>query len=130
MAQHRVIFYRVMVYMQSLPWNVKCVIFTAAVAGGYWYLPPKNIGVLALLLWLPYVALAWYDYAYECRFKMQPTVFPFGRWIFLPFKPLGYKNAFESLPDDRKATIKRVDHIAAWTVLVVLVASAWTVFAT
>ena len=104
--------------LSSLPWNVKCVVFTALVAGGYWYLPPKNLAVLVLLLWLPYVSLAWYDYAYECRFKMQPTIFPFGRWIFLPFKPPGYKDAYDALPDDKKAVIYRADHIAAWTSLV------------
>jgi hypothetical protein len=107
-----------------LPWNVKCVIFTSLVAGGYWYLPPKNLIVLVLLLWLPYVSMAWYDYMYGCHFKMQPTVFPFGRWIFLPFKPPGYKDAYDALPQDQKNVIYRVDHVAAWTSLVGTVVAA------
>jgi hypothetical protein len=38
--------------------NIKCIIFTAILAGGYWYLPPKNLWILAFLIWFPYIALA------------------------------------------------------------------------
>jgi hypothetical protein len=102
--------------------NIKCIIFTIIIAGGYWFLPRKNWLVLIFLLWLPYVALAWYDYSYDCRDKMQPTVFPFGRWIFLPFKPQGYKDEFDKLPPEKIATMDYVDHLTAWTILVVVVA--------
>ena len=98
--------------------NVKCVVFTAAVAGGYWWLPRRRLWVLAVLLWLPYVAMAWYDYAYGCRDKMQPTLFPFGRYVFLPFKPPGYRAEFERMSPAQHAAMDRLDHVAGWTLAV------------
>ena len=104
--------------------NIKCVVLTAIIAGGYWWLPPKSVWVLVFLLWLPYVALAWYDYAYSCQFQMQPTLLPFGRWLFLPFKPPSYKKAYEDLPPEAKADMDTIDHITGWTLLVIAVAVA------
>jgi len=106
--------------------NIKCIVFTVLVAGGYWFLPPKNWIVLIFLLWLPYIALAWYDYSYDCGDKMQPTVFPFGRWIFLPFKPQGYKDQFNKMPPEDIRTMDYVDHLTGWTLLIGAVAvGAW-----
>ena len=34
--------------------NIKCVIFTLFLAGGYWFAPAKNIWILGFLLWFPY----------------------------------------------------------------------------
>jgi hypothetical protein len=79
--------------------NIKCVIFSLAIAGGYWYLPPKNFWVLFFLIWFPYIALAWYDYSYNCRDKLGPTVVPFGRYFWLPFKPQGYKDEFTKMAE-------------------------------
>lgn len=100
--------------------NIKCVIFTLIVAGGYWYLPPKNMYILLFLLWLPYVAMAWYDYAYDCKDKMMPTLFPLGRYIFLPFKPAGYKAEFDKFSSDQIKSMDRIDHITIWTLVVIL----------
>ena len=102
---------------QPFSFNVKCIVFTAAVAGGYWYLPSRSWWVLALLLWLPYVAMAWYDYAYDCRFKMHPTLIPFGRYLFLPFKPPSYKQEYRELPRENIERMRRLDHVTAWTLL-------------
>ena len=98
--------------------NLKCIILTILIAGGYWYFPQKNIFVLIFLLWIPYVALAWYDYSYDCRDKMQPTMFPFGRYIFLPFKPKGYQDQFKKMSKDQITSMDRLDHIVGWTVLI------------
>jgi hypothetical protein len=103
-------------------WNIKCIIFTAIIAGGYWYLPPKNTLILLFLLWIPYVAVAWYDYSYDCKDKIQPTLFPFGRYIFLPFKPSGYKQAFEKMPKEQIEAMNNIDHIVSWTILIVVIA--------
>lgn len=103
---------------QPFAWNVKCVVFTSIIAGGYWYLPPKNKYILLFLLWLPYVAMAWYDYAYDCKDKMQPTLFPYGRYIFLPFKPDGYKKEFDKMPEEQKKAMDRLDHVLTWTILI------------
>lgn len=101
--------------------NVKCIVFTVALAGGYWLAPPKSPWVLGLLLWLPYIAMAWYDHVYDCRDKMDPTVVPFGRILFLPFKPGPYKGEFRKMAASQLKIMDRVDHVAAWTVLVMAV---------
>jgi len=97
--------------------NIKCIIFTLILAGGYWYLPPKNLYVLIFLLWFPYIALAWYDYSYDCQDKLKPTLVPFGRYIWLPFKPPGYKEEFEKLPPDQIAAMNKVDHVVFWSII-------------
>jgi hypothetical protein len=100
--------------------NLKCIIFTALIAGGYWYLPQKNLWVLLFLLWFPYIALAWYDYSYNCRNKLAPTVVPFGRYIWLPFKPQAYKDEFNKLADDQIQVMNRVDHLVGWSGVILL----------
>ncbi len=106
---------------QPFKFNIKCIIFTAVLAGGYWFLPKKNLFILLFLLWFPYIAMAWYDYSYQCKDKLEPTAVPFGRAIWLPFKPPEYKQAYEDLPPEKKAIMDRVDHVAAWTILIGLV---------
>lgn len=103
-------------------WNIKCIIFSVVVAGGYWYLPPKNLLVLLFLLWLPYVAMTWYDYSYDCKDKMQPTLFPFGRYIFLPFKPAGYKKEYEKMPKEQIEAMNNLDHVLTWSILITIIA--------
>lgn len=105
--------------------NVKCILFTAALAGGYWLAPAKSPWVLGLLLWLPYIAMAWYDHAYDCRDKMDPTIVPFGRWLFLPFKPPSYKREFNKMAASQLRTMDKVDHVTAWTLLVGAAVVAW-----
>lgn len=102
-------------------WNVKCVVFTAIVSAGYWFAPHKNVWMLLFLLWFPYVAMAWYDYTYDCANKLQPTVVPFGRVLWLPFKPPGYKQKFDELPPEQIEVMNRVDHVTAWTLFVVAI---------
>lgn len=106
---------------QPFKFNVKCIVFTLALAAGYWYLPPKNVWILAFLLWFPYIALAWYDWSYGCQDKLQPTLVPFGRYIWLPFKPPGYKEAFEALPAENIEAMNRLDHLVGWTLVAMAV---------
>ena len=63
----------------------------------FYYLPKKNKIAMAFLLYLPYFLLAWYDFLMNCKFRMQPTLFPFGRFVYLPFKPPPYKKRFDNL---------------------------------
>jgi hypothetical protein len=100
--------------------NWKCIIFTLILAGGYWTLPHKNKWVLAFLLWFPYIALAWYDYSYDCKDKLKPTLVPFGRYIWLPFKPPGYKEEFNKLDPDQIKDMDTMDHLVGWTIVAVL----------
>jgi len=97
--------------------NWKCIIFTLILAGGYWTLPHKNKWVLAFLLWFPYIALAWYDYSYDCHDKLKPTLVPFGRYIWLPFKPPGYKEEFNKLDPDQIKDMNTMDHLVGWTIV-------------
>lgn len=47
--------------------NVKCIVFTLSCTLCYWYLPPKNKWILVILLYLPYLLMAYYDYYYDCK---------------------------------------------------------------
>jgi hypothetical protein len=96
--------------------NIKCVIFTVILASGYWYLPQKNLYVLLFLLWFPYIALAWYDWAYKCTPALGPTLIPLGQYFWLPFKPPGYKAAYAQDVQLQEA-YARMDHRVAWTIL-------------
>jgi hypothetical protein len=102
--------------------NIKCVIFTAMLAGGYWFLPPKNYFVLFFLLWFPYIAMAWYDYMYECRNKLGPTIVPFGRYMWLPFKPPQYQAEYNKMSESQIGLMSRVDHVVGWTIVILVLA--------
>lgn len=97
--------------------NPKCIAFTAAVAGGYWALPPRRWWALGLLLWLPYVAMAWYDHAYDCRDGLDPTLVPFGRYLFLPFKPGPYRRAYGKMAQAQIDAMRRLDHVLGWSLV-------------
>lgn len=101
--------------------NLKCIIFTLILALGYWYLPKKNYIILIFLLWFPYIALAWYDYIYRCKDKMKPTIIPFGRYLFLPFKPKGYKDEFNKLPPEAIQAMDTLDHITIYTLIFIFI---------
>lgn len=53
--------------------NEKCIVFTAMLALGYWFLPAANKLVLLGLLIFPYLWLSYYDVAYDARRNMGPT---------------------------------------------------------
>lgn len=53
--------------------NLKCIVFTALLASGYWFLPSRNKYVLLALAYFPYLALAWYDWIYACKHNFGPT---------------------------------------------------------
>lgn len=101
---------------QPFKFNMKCVIFSAMLAGGYWYLPHKNRLVLIFLLWFPYIALAWYDYAYSCTPALGPTVVPFGQYLWLPFKPPSYKQEYAEDLHIQEG-YQSMNHVIGWTIL-------------
>ena len=98
--------------------NIKCIIFSLVLAAGYWYLPPKKLWILVFLLWFPYIVLAWYDWSYGCQSKIGPSPVPFGRYIWVPFKPKGYQEEVKNLSPEQKALWDRVDHVAGWSIIV------------
>jgi hypothetical protein len=100
--------------------NIKCIVFTFIIVIIYWFLP-KNLFILFFLLWSPYIVLAWYDYSYKCQNKMMPTIIPYGRYIFLPFKPPDYQREFRQLPPDAIQAMNTLDHITTWTIIVIII---------
>lgn len=97
--------------------NIKCIVLSMLVAGGYWTLPPKSLAVVALLFWVSYVGLSWYDELYDCSNKMKPTLIPWGRRVFLPWKPKSYQAGMVDLSPRQIQTMDRVDHLFTFTVL-------------
>lgn len=83
-------------------------------------LPRKNYWVLAATLYLPYLAIAWWDYIFDCSNRMDPTIFPFGRFIYLPFKPADYKQRWQELPDEKKGTIAQFDAWVFWILFAII----------
>lgn len=53
--------------------NMKCIVFSTLLAGGYWFLPVRNKYILVALIYFPYLALAWYDWIYACQHNFGPT---------------------------------------------------------
>ena len=101
--------------------NVKCIVVSLMVGSGYWFLPSKNIWILLFLFWVSYVGLSWYDELYDCSNAMKPTLFPFGRMVFLPFKPPGYREEMKNLSTRQLEVMDRVDHLASFTSIMCLV---------
>ena len=62
--------------------------------------------------------MAWYDYSYQCQLdKLKPTLVPFGRYVWLPFKPKGYQEEFAKMPPEQIQAMNRLDHVVGWTVV-------------
>ena len=51
--------------------NPKCLLFSAIIMGIYWFSPVnKNALLLPVIFVISYVAMAWYDYMYNCDLIM------------------------------------------------------------
>jgi hypothetical protein len=52
--------------------NPKCVLFSTSLMAFYWYLPAtKNVFMLPIIFIISYIAMAWYDYIYDCNIVMR-----------------------------------------------------------
>jgi hypothetical protein len=98
--------------------NPKCLVFSAAVLGVYWLPHPKaflhRCVAAFLLATAAYIALAWYDYIYDCTDRLGPTLLG---WMSGMFKPAEYRKKFDDLPVKYKKIVRGVD-IAVILVLV------------
>lgn len=83
-------------------------------------LPRKNKFILAACLYLPYIMLAWWDYYLDCDTRMDPTIFPFGRYIYLPFKPPDYTQRWDVMSSSKKKTIARWDAWFFWLLFAIV----------
>jgi hypothetical protein len=112
-------------FERPFEFNVKCIVFTIMISAGYWYAPRRSYSILILTLIVPYIAMAWYDEVYACESQLQPTIVPFGRKVFLPFKPPGYQKRYDELISPRQKKIMRqLDHAIIWTIFVLGLAGA------
>ena len=93
-------------YPSSPSWNAKCIVFTLALASGYWFLPSRNKWVLLLLLYLPYIAMAWYDQAYDCDRRFGATYLHHFYWMV---KPEDYQARWDALSPKSKRAVALVD---------------------
>jgi len=99
--------------------NLKCILFTLMIVGIYWFAPPRNIYFLIFCLWFPYILMAWYDSIYQCQLGLlEPTIIPFGQYLFLPFKPPSYQQRFRELAPEQIQAMNTLDHLILWSVLV------------
>ena len=74
--------------------NPKCVYFSFAVIAFYWYNnPAPNLYLVPLIFVFAYVAMSWYDLAYDCDDKLKSGNSPLGlAAVDSIFKPQ-YKNS-------------------------------------
>lgn len=105
---------------QPFSLNIKCIIITIILALCYWYLPQKNIYVLFTILWITYILIAWYDYVYKCDYKLKPTLFPLGKYIYLPFKPPDYQREYKNLSKEQLDYMEKVNDISLWSIIVIV----------
>jgi hypothetical protein len=52
---------------------------------------------------------------------MAPTLFPFGRYIFLPFKPREYQEEFKKMDKKQIQSMDLLDHNVTWILFIILV---------
>ena len=62
--------------------NPKCVIISIILMVLYWMLPYRNPFMLPVIFLVGYVAIAWYDYLYNCDLKMYSGTSPVASAIF------------------------------------------------
>ena len=115
---------------QPFSLNIKCIIITIIFALCYWYLPSKNMYILFFILWITYIAIAWYDYVFKCEYRLQPTIFPFGKYVYLPFKDPEYKKAYDNLPQANIDVMDRVNDVFFWSIIIIVIFFAVSYFKT
>lgn len=62
--------------------NPKCVVISIILMILYWMLPYRNPFMLPVIFLVGYVAIAWYDYLYNCDLKMYSGSSPVASAIF------------------------------------------------
>lgn len=76
-------------YCGKIYTNMKCIVISIILAMLYWFLPKKNKWALIAILYLTYLAIAWYD-EFLCSKPLGPTYLKFFyNWA----KP---KNSYQS----------------------------------
>lgn len=102
--------------------NPKCLVFSGFVLLVYWLPHPAAFAhkcVAAFLLaTAAYIALAWYDYIYDCTDRLGPTLLG---WMSGFFKPSEYQKKFDNLPVKYKKIVRAFDIVVLLVVVAALV---------
>lgn len=85
----------------------------------FYYVPKKNPFILIAILYFSYILQAWWDYFFSCQYgKLSTaTIFPFGKYIYLPFKDPDYKARYEAMCADKKNKVERYSLISGLVIL-------------
>lgn len=67
---------------QPFHFNPKCVVFSVVLIIGYWFLPPKQPALIPIIFITAYIAMAWYDYLYNCDTTLYSGTSPIGAATF------------------------------------------------
>lgn len=96
--------------------NPKCIVFAGFLALAYWYTAPKhstsdrygrNPWLLPIIFVAAYVAMAWYDYAYDCSVKLKSGSSPIGAAVADSiFKPQ-YRDADDGTESEQEKIYRR-----------------------
>lgn len=62
--------------------NPKCVVFAAILILGYWVLPAKQPILIPFIFITAYIAMAWYDFMYNCDQQLFSGISPIGSATF------------------------------------------------
>ena len=90
-----------------ISFNYKCVALSIFFAGFYWFAPPKNKWILVSILYLTYLALAWYDHLFDCKNNSLKPTFLYSFYGVL--KPKAYQEDYEAWKPETKSLVATVD---------------------
>jgi len=90
-----------------ISFNYKCIFLSLFIATFYWFAPSKNKWILAALLYLTYLALAWYDHFFQCTSNSLKPTFLYS--FYGAFKPKDYQQQYEAWKPETKSLVATVD---------------------
>jgi len=56
---------------QPFHFNIKCVVFSIVLILCYWLLPSKQVVLVPMIFITGYIAMAWYDFMYNCDIQLH-----------------------------------------------------------
>jgi len=98
-----------------ISFNYKCILLSVFFALFYWFAPPKNKWLLAAILYLTYLALAWYDHIFGCSHNSLRPTFLYSFYGFL--KPRAYQAEYAAWQPATKSLVATVDAVIALLLL-------------
>jgi hypothetical protein len=101
-----------------ISFNYKCIVLSIFFGLFYWFAPSKNKWILLAILYLTYLALAWYDHLFGCKDNSLRPTFLYSFYGFL--KPKDYQGHYEAWQPATKSLVATVDAVIALLLLLAL----------